>query len=492
MPSHEPSATALLLAGLGLLLGVSALASRAAPRLGVPVALLFLGVGMLAGSDGVLGIAFEDYALTFRFGTAALVLILFDGGLNTPLSAVKEGLWPAAAVATFGVLGTTALTGVAAHALGFPWSQAFLLGAIVSSTDAAAVFSVLRGSGVHLARRVGVTLELESGLNDPMAVILTTALTAVAVGGEALGPALGLRALLEMALGAAFGLAFGFGGRWLLRRVRLPAAGLYPVVTLALAFLAFGVPTLAHGSGFLAVYLAAMLLGAEAIRYRTGVLRVHDALAWLAQVLMFLVLGLLVFPSHLPDVAPQGLALGLWLALVARPLVVLLCLLPFGFSAKEALYVGWVGLRGAVPIILATVPVLASVPGAQRLFDVVFFVVVVNAIVPGATVGWVTRKLGLQSAAPPPPTAALEISSTQLVNGALRTYYLTPEAAVVGATLAELPFPPSAAVTLIVRGDALIAPKGATTLQAGDHVTVFSHQEDAPLMQLIFGLADDH
>jgi len=492
MPTAEPLATALLLATFGLLLLVSVVFSRASERVAVPLTLMFLAIGMLAGSEGVGGIAFNNYAFAFRLGTVALVLILFDGGLNTPLAAVRQGIRPAAVLATLGVLGTAGLLAVAAHALGFGWPHALLLGAIVSSTDAAAVFSVLRGSGIHLKRRVGVTLEVESGINDPMAVILTTTLTANLLAPDAeLGLHVLLNVLREMAIGGVAGAAIGWGGRQLLERLPLRVGGLYPVLTLAVACLAFGAPTLLHGSGFLAVYVAAVMLGAGELRYRAGLLRVHDALAWLGQIAMFLVLGLLVFPSRLVGVAWVGLALALVLAVVARPLVVALCLLPFRFVRREVAYMGWVGLRGAVPIILATFPVLAGAPGAERVFDVVFFIVVVNALVPGATVPWVTRRLGLAAREPEPPKAVLEITSMQQLSGELLSFYVDEALAVTGVPIAELPFPEGAAATLIVRGRELIAPKGHTVLETGDHIYVFARPEDRGFIQLMFGRPEE-
>jgi cell volume regulation protein A len=320
-----------------------------------------------------------------------------------------------------------------------------------------------------------------------MAVILTIALTEALVSGKPLGWGILLEALREMLTGAVLGVGMGYASRFLLKHVRLPAGGLYPVLTLALAFLAFGLPTLFHGSGFLSVYLCAMLVGNEAIRYRSGLLRVHDAIAWLAQVGMFLMLGLLALPSAIVEVTWAGLGLGLVLAFLARPLVVALCLLPFRFALHESLYVGWVGLRGAVPIILATFPVLAQAPGSLAIFNVVFFIVVVNALIPGATVGWVTRKLGLVSLAPPPPTAMLELTSTLLLNGELVPFYLDPASAVAGATIADLPLPGSAVVSLIVRGNELVTPRGGTTLQPGDHVYIFCKPEELSLVQLLFG-----
>jgi potassium/hydrogen antiporter len=488
----EPLATAVLLTTFGALLVVSALFSRASERFAVPVALVFLVVGMLAGSEGLGGIAFEDYGFAFRLGTIALVLILFDGGLNTPVAAVRQIAAPAAILATLGVVGTAGLVAFGAHALGFEWTHAMLLGAIVSSTDAAAVFSVLRGSGIHLKRRIGATLEVESGINDPMAVILTIALTERVMSPDApLGWTLALQVLGEIVGGLALGLAIGFGGRELLARFRLPAGGLYSAITLALAMLAFGVPTMLHGSGFLAVYVCGLVLGNGPLPYRPGLLRVHDALAWLSQISMFLLMGLLVFPSRVVSVAWVGIGLALLLVFIARPVVVALCLAPFRYRLREVTYVGWVGLRGAVPIILATFPVLVGAPGAERIFDVVFFIVVANAILPGATVPWLTRKLGLENIVPPAPRAVLEIETAQPLSGEVMSFYVDEALAVAGSTLAELPFPDGAAAMLIVRGRELIAPKGPTRLEPGDHVYVFSRPEDKPFMQLMFGQPED-
>ncbi|HEX5581626.1 MAG TPA: potassium/proton antiporter, partial [Gemmatimonadaceae bacterium] len=442
MLTTEPLPTAIALAIFGTLMLVSVLFSRASERFGLPVALIFLGIGMLAGSEGIGGIAFEDYALSYRLGTVALVLILFDGGFNTPLSAVRAVAAPAGVLATLGVIGTAALLAVGAHALGFDWPAAMLLGAIVSSTDAAAVFAILRSSGVHLKERVRATLEIESGANDPMAVILTTVVTASIVSsGAVFSWSVVLTILVQIVVGAAVGLAVGFGGRMLLRRARLASSGLYAVLLVGVAFLAFSLPTLMLGSGFLAVYIAAIILGNGALPYKAGLTRVHDALAWLSQVTMFLVMGLLVFPSRLLDVALVGILLALFLAVVARPLVVWLCLLPFKYPKRELAYICWVGLRGAVPIILGIFPVLAGAPGGERIFDIVFFVVVVTALVPGATVPWLARRLRLEADEPPPPQAVLEIESVQPLNGELVSYYVDDALAVAGARLADLPFP---------------------------------------------------
>src|SRR3954464_697230 len=437
---HEPEATALLLTTCGLLLGVSVIFSRASQRTGIPIALLFIVVGMVAGSEGLGHIAFDDYRFAFRVGVVALALILFDGGLNTPLATVRKAAAPAGLLATVGVAGTALLVAAVAHALGVGWPEALLIGAVVSSTDAAAVFAVLRGSGLQLKRRVGVTLEVESGINDPVAVILTTVLTQnLLTPGSAAGFRIPAEIAVQLVMGTAVGMAAGYGGRHLLGRLTLLSGGLYPVMTLSLGLLAFGVATLAHGSGFLAVYLAGLLLGNGPLPYRTGLLRVHDALAWLSQVGMFLILGLLVYPSRLLDAAAVGLSLALLLAIVVRPLVVALCLLPFRYPRREVLYIGWVGLRGAVPIVLATFPVLAGAPGAGRLFDLVFFIVVATALIPGATVAWVTRRMGLQSKEPPAPQAVLAIESRQPIKGELMSFYIDEALLVAGMPLEELP-----------------------------------------------------
>ena len=488
----EPLPTAILLATFAVLLLISVLFSRASERVGIPIALIFLGIGMLAGSEGIGGIAFDDYQFAFRVGTAALVLILFDGGLNTSMSALKQYAAPAGILATLGVLITAGLVASVAHALGFDWPHALLLGAIVSSTDAAAVFSVLRASGISLKRRVGTTLEVESGINDPMAVILTVLLTQNLVAPSSLLDwHVPIKIVVETVVGAAFGAAVGYGGRRILAGARLPAGGLYPALTIGLAFLSYGGATILHGSGFLAVYVAAVILGDGPLPYRASLTRVHDAVAWLSQVLMFLVLGLLVLPSRLLEIAGVGLLLALFLALVARPIAVAVCLWPFPYTWRDRFFVGWVGLRGAVPIILAVFPVLAGAPGAERVFDVVFFIVVVNAVIPGGTVPWVTRRMKLESADPPRPPAVLEIESRRPLNGELLSFHIDEALSVTGVPIMDLPFPEGAAATLLVRGQELIAPKGQTVLEPGDHVYIFARSEDLPFIQLLFGRPEE-
>jgi potassium/hydrogen antiporter len=485
---NEPHATAVFFVVVALLLAASALLSRASQRLRIPVGLVFLGIGIAAGSEGFGGIAFDDFGFAFRVGSAALALILFDGGLNTPIETLRRSIAPAGMLASVGVVGTMCIVAFVANQLGLPWSASFLLGAIVSSTDAAAVFSVLRSSGIQLKHRVGGTLEVESGINDPVAVILTMLLTRNLLSADTVSI---WRAALDMGreivIGAACGVAIGTGARWLIARARLPASGLYSVLTLATALFAFSLPTIVHGSGFLGVYVAAITLGAGRIPYRAALGRIHDSLAWLGQVAMFLILGLLVYPSQLVDAAWIGTVVGLALTFFARPIMAVLCLAPLRFPRNDIIYVGWVGLRGAVPIILAMFPVLAGAPGAYRIFNIVFFIVVLNALLPGATVSWVTRRLSLESSEPPPSSAVLTVESFHELDGELLSYYVDEALPVAGMALNELPFPDEAAVTMIVRGRQLIAPKGSTRLEVGDHAYVLSKPGALEMVQLLFG-----
>jgi potassium/hydrogen antiporter len=492
MPTSEPAATALLLTICGVLLAVSVLSSRASQRIGVPIALFFLAVGILAGSEGIGGIPFSDYRLAFRMGSVALALILFDGGLNTPMEVIRRVWAPAGVLASIGVLLVAVLVAGFAHLGGLGWPEALVLGAIVSSTDAASTFAVLRASGLQLKRRVAATLEVESGVNDPTAVILTTTLTFNLLSpGEHGLPEMLLGILTQLLIGAVIGIGAGYAGRTLIGRLHLVTGGLYPALLLAFGFLSFGVATLAQGSGFLAVYLTGIVLGNGPLPYRAGLLRIFDAVAWLAQIGMFLMLGLLVFPSRLGEMALLGLGVALVLAVLIRPLVVALCLAPFRYPRNETVFIGWVGLRGAVPIVLATFPVLVSAPGADRIFHLVFFICVVGAIIPGGTVAWATRRLGLGSREPPAPHAVLAVESRVPLKGELMSFYIDEALVVSGVRLDELDFPEGASVALIVRGDQLIPPKGSTLLQPGDHVYLVVQPEDRPLIQLMFGRQEE-
>jgi len=351
---------------------------------------------------------------------------------------------------------------------------------------------VLRASGLQLKRRVAATLEVESGANDPAAVILTTTLASnlLAPGHLGLGEML-TEIVTQLVIGAVVGIGTGYAGRALMARLQLMTGGLYPALMLAVGFLSFGVATLVEGSGFLAVYVTGIVLGNGPLPYRAGLLRIFDALAWLAQIGMFLLLGLLVFPSRLGEMAGLGLGIALLLAILIRPLVVALCLAPFRYSAREIAFIGWVGLRGAVPIVLATYPVLVGAPGADRIFHLVFFIEVVGAIIPGGTVAWATRRLALESPQPPAPHALLAIESRVPLEGDLMSFYIDDALVVCGLRLDELDFPEGAAVALVVRGDRLVAPRGSTRLEPGDHAYVVAQEEDRPFIQLMFGRPEE-
>lgn len=489
MPTSEPLATGWLLLTIGLLVGAGALASRLSRRWGVPFYLIFLGIGVLAGVDGPGGIAFDDYGLSFRLGTLALVLILFDGGLNTSTASVRRVAGPAGLLATLGVVLVAALSAVAAHAFGLPWSQAALVGAIISSTDAAAVFAQLRGARLQLRDRVASTIEVESGANDPMAVLLTFGVTAWLAGDRpsAAGWVLGL--VVQLAVGAFAGFAIGHGASWVLRRFHSASSGLYPVLTLATALLAFGLPTALQGSGLLSVYVAGLVMGSRRLPFRPGLIRFHDATAWLSQVGMFLLLGLLVTPSESVPALGWGVGVALATTCVVRPLVVALCLAPFRFRLREILFVGWAGLRGAVPIVLAIFPVLAGIEGAREVFHGVFFIVILGAVLPGATLGWAARSARLEEAPPPVPRAVLEVISTEELEGEIVSFYISPALAVAGVKVRDIPFPEGASALLVVRGARLIPPRGSTELLPGDHVYLFANAGDRPLLELLFGAA---
>jgi cell volume regulation protein A len=483
----EPFATGLLLAVLGVLLAIAVLTSPASTRFGVPALVVFVGLGVLAGSEGLGGIPFDDYDLAFRLGSIALALILFDGGLNTSGVVFRRAATRGTLLATVAVLATAAVVTGVGWGLGLGLPTAVLVGAVVSSTDAAAVFATLRSSGVRLKQSTAATLEVESGLNDPMAMFLTIAATEFVVGGASAPVDLVSLFALQMGVGLAFGVAIGHLAWLLLRTVKLPAAGLYPVLTGSAACLSFGGATLLGGSGFLSVYLTALWLADRPIPYRSGVRRVHDALATLSQVVMFLMLGLLVFPSRLAPTAGIGLVLALALAFLARPVGVYLALALSRIPWRERVFTGWVGLRGAVPIVLATYPALRGVPAGDEVFHLVFFVVLVNAFVPGATVGWAAHRLGLSSAPQPTPAATIELMSSGDLGGEFVWYYVSPAAMAAGASLRELELPESCLVTLVMRESEMVAPRGGTTLEVGDHVCVFLTAENRTLLDLLFG-----
>jgi cell volume regulation protein A len=467
----------LITAAASLLL-VSVLASKASEKLGVPALLLFLGVGMLAGSDGLGGIEFDSPWLAQSLGVVALALILFAGGVSTNWADVRPVLWYSLGLSTVGVLVTAVLVGwFATSVLGFNWLTGLLLGSIVSSTDAAAVFSVLRSSNVSLKPPLRPLLELESGSNDPMAVFLTTALIGLLSNPGA--PVAGLVPMFvqQMALGAAIGYAMGKLLIFTINRLRLDYEGLYAPLTVSLVLLTYGVAALVGGNGFLAVYAAGIVAGNSHVIHKNSMVRLHDGLAWLMQIAMFLTLGLQVFPSRLPAAAPVALAITAFLMLVARPVAVILTLAPTGLDFRQKLMVSWIGLRGAVPIVLATFPQLAGVPQASAIFDVVFFIVLTSALLQGASIPWVARRLGVDWPEPPPPRAPLEFVPSRDTTSDMFEITISSGSPVAGRRIFELGLPKQTLITLINRRGQFLVPSGGTAIEAGDKLLLLADRE---------------
>ena len=461
-----------------LLLGV--FASKASSKLGVPSLLLFLGIGMLAGSEGPGGIPLDNPWLAQLVGVLALAFILFAGGLDTDWPEVSKVFWQGVSLATVGVAITALLVAVfARYLLAVPWLECFLLGSIVSSTDAAAVFSVLRSQGILLKGNIQPLLELESGSNDPMAAFLTIGLTHVLTHPGSGAPYLLGLFLRQMLIGAVSGYIVGRCGVWLMNRLKLDAEGLYFALSVAIVLLTYGATAELGGSGFLAVYLTGVVMGNREFVHRRTLTRFHDGLGWLMQIVVFLVLGLLVFPSHLWPVAGVSILLTCMLVFVARPVSVFVSLAFAKVDIRQKTLLSWIGLRGAVPIVLATFPKLAGVPHADFFFDVVFFVVLVSVLLQGATIGWISKALGLKVPRPPGDS---RFPSEYLPPGVSpskpATLQIPEHSQAGGQPLVRLGLPRSAHVMLVTRGVRHLVPSGSTKLLPGDDLFVLADDED--------------
>lgn len=478
--------THLILIGAAFLFA-SIVASAASARLGAPLLLVFLVIGMLAGEDGPGGIRFDDIQTAHLVGTIALAVILFDGGLRTRAATFRVGLWPAVSLATVGVVATAAVTGVfAAWALDLHWMQGLLIGAIVGSTDAAAVFSLLHAQGMELKQRVGATLEIESGINDPMAVFLTIVLVELLAAGHTdLNAKIVIEFVKQMLLGALFGIAAGYALAWLINRLTL-VTGLYPLFAMAGGLATYALTTAFGGSGFLAIYLAGLVLGNHRLHAAQTILRVHDGLAWLSQIVMFLVLGLLVTPSALLDHVGPALGVALVLMLVARPVAVWISLLPFRFPRREQVYIAWVGLRGAVPIILALFPLLVGLEDAKLYFNIAFFVVLVSLLVQGWTVAPMAKWLGLQLPASRGAMQRVNLDVPGRYEQEFIGYRVTPDAAAAGEAPKRLHLPEGARVLTVVRGNENLSPEKVKRLEPGDYVYLLAPDAAAESLDKLF------
>ena len=451
-------------------------ASLLAGRVRVPGLLLFLGVGMLVGSDGAGWIQFNDYELARKIGVVALALILFEGGLDAGWHDIKPVLRPALSLAFAGTLITAVVAGFAASWLfDFSTTEGMLLGSIVAATDGAAIFALLRGS--TLRRRMARTLEGEAGLNDPVAVLLVVGfIDWIQKPDYGVLDMLGLFAK-ELSIGAALGLAVGWLGVQAFRRMNLASAGLYPVASLTVAALAFGSADVLGGSGFLAVYLAGLALRSGPIPAKRTITTFHDGLAWVAQVVLFLTLGLLVFPSQLGDVALEGTVLALVVVLVARPLATIVATAFSGFTVRERVVLGWAGLRGAIPVVLATFAVIAHVPHSLQFFNIVFFAVLVSTLLQGTTFEPLAKRLGATAAQPALPQPLAETGTIRGLGAEVVEFPVRVDDAIVGTLVRDLGLPREALVSVIVRGDEAIPPRGSTRLEAHDRLHLLVRQE---------------
>lgn len=457
---------------LALLCVFASIISR---RLGAPILLVFLVLGMLAGEDGPGGIRFDDFALAFLIGNLALAIIIFDGGLGTRQDTFRVSLKPALVLATLGVVITAGITGVAAYwLLQLPWQEALLIGAIVGSTDAAAVFGLLRFAGLELKDRPGSTLEIESGTNDPMAIFLTVTLVQVmALSNVNPGLSILMEFVRQMGLGVLIGFAGGYLLTYVLKRISLPVS-LYPLFVMAGGLSIFGLTNLLGGSGFLAIYIVGVIAGNTSLPYSSDIHRFHDGIAWLSQICMFLMLGLLITPSSLPPIMLPATAIALVLIFIARPLAVVCSLLPFHFPWREKMFISWCGLRGAVPIILALFPSLAGIENTEIYFELVFFVVLISLVLQGWTIAPVARWLQIELPHSVKQTEHLVLKIPDEQGKELQLYQALPSTTAIGMEVKRLPLAEGAQLLGVVRQGVLVVDSVQVKLRECDHVVILA------------------
>ncbi|WP_407269162.1 potassium/proton antiporter [Radiobacillus sp. PE A8.2] len=466
---------------IALLLIISVLVTKFSSRLGVPSLVLFIGVGMLVGSDGLNIIYFDNAELAQLIGVFALVVILFEGGLQTKWDIIRPVIAPAVSMATIGVLITTAIVALGAKFIfNISWVESLLIGSIVGSTDAAAVFAVLKGMNIN--KKIEATLEAESGTNDPMAVFLTVSLIQLITINNANVWVLIGSFFWQMGMGVILGLVIGKIASLSINRINLDSSGLYPLFALGFAFLSYSISSLANASGLLAVYITAMVIGNSDLIYRHSIVRFNEGFGWMMQILMFIILGLFVFPGELftAEIIWKGLLLSVVLIFLARPIATFVSLLSFKFNAKEKVFLSWAGLRGAVPIVLAIFPLLAKIENSQLFFNAVFFVVLTSTLLQGTTLSWMASKFGLSGVRKSNPIHALELISIGKTNVEIVEYEVAAENVIVGKQLQHISLPHKTLINAIIRNGDIITPLGKTVVFAGDtlYIMVSRHKKD--------------
>lgn len=466
---------------------ISIIIAKVVENIGIPTLLMFIGVGILAGSEGPGGIHFEDYSFSQSIGIVALIFILFAGGLETNWTTSKKSFLPALTLSTFGVLVTAVIIGIFVHVVlktDFLWG--LLIGAIVSSTDASAIFSILRMQRISLKGELKPLLELESGSNDPMAVFLTLGIIELIKNPSMSGYELILAFILQMSVGAASGFLLGKLMVYVNNRLKFNFEGIYPVFILAFSLFIYGLTVFMKGSGFLAVYIAGITAGNSHFVYKRGMIRFFDGLAVLSQIIMFLTLGLLVFPSNLINHYSFAIIISLLLILIARPISVFLSLIPFRFSFKEKIFISWVGLRGAVPVILAIFPLLAGIPMAMTIFNIVFFIVIFSVLIQGWTLRKIADMLSLSLPSVKKSSVPLEYMPVAESNTELLEMVIPFHCDVNGKQIVELNFPPESRIILIYRDDNSIIPEGNTILESGDVLMIMVNKKYIDIIKDIF------
>ncbi|MBS2968148.1 potassium/proton antiporter [Metabacillus sp. KIGAM252] len=466
---------------VALLLIIGVLTAKFSNRLGLPALVFFVAVGMGLGSY----VYFDNAKITQLFGILALIIIIFEGGIQTRWKDLRNVLVPVGSLATIGVLVTTVAAGLfAKFILDLSWLEGLLFGAIVGSTDAAAVFSVLGSKNIR--KKLTSTLEAESGSNDPMALFLTVTLVELIQHPDANFFMLVLTFFWEMGFGLIMGLVIGKCAVWLINKIDFDSSGLYPVLTLGLAIFSYGITTMLHASGLLAVYVTAIIIGNSPLTYRHTIIRFNEGFAWMMQILMFIMLGLLVFPEHLIAITWQGLLLAFLLMLVARPLGVFTSMMFSKFSFKEKIFISWAGLRGAVPIVLATYPLMANLENDTLIFNVVFFVVLLSALLQGATISPLANKLKLAEGETKVKSHTLELVSIGKTNNELIELEIPSETPYAGIELKNIDLPTDTLITGVIRGERLITPRGDTILQGKDTLYILVSKKNRDTIQQLF------